>query len=139
MVPKAAPRLSCWEREESLTGHVVLVQLLEGEGDVVQLRQGHPEVLQDGPFLLLQEGDGEEECQMPPLPQGSLQDAVTQHQPTHPLWAYQAPGSAGLSGAGCEIGFPCPEPPKARTQLCSHVPGGPLAGPSNNPTQPSQT
>lgn len=24
-------------------------------------------------------------------------------------WAYQAPGSAALSGAGYEIGFPCPE------------------------------
>ena len=64
--------------EESLTGHVVLVQLLEGEGDVVQLRQGHPDVLQHGPFLFLQEQDRVEESQVPPLPQVSLQDAGIQ-------------------------------------------------------------
>lgn len=83
--PQSSSRLSHWGREESLTGHVVLVQLLEGEGDVVQLRQGHPEVLQHGAFLPLQEEDRVEERQVPPCPRVSLQDAETQHQ----LWACQ--------------------------------------------------
>lgn len=72
------PRLSRWGWEESLTGHVALVQLLEGEGDIVQFRQGHPDVLQHGPFLFLQEQDRVEESQVPPLPQVSLQDTVIQ-------------------------------------------------------------
>lgn len=76
---------------ESLTGHVVLIQLLEGEGDGVQFRQGHPEVLQHGALLPLRGRWGGRGVRCHPAPG---QGAVTQHQ----LWACQAGGSAGSAG-----------------------------------------
>lgn len=77
-----------------LTGHRILIQLLKGEGDIVQFRQCHPDVLQHGPFLLLRGEVVMRKTQMPPCP-GLPWDAM--------ILTYEAGGPMGVLGVALHV------------------------------------
>lgn len=130
------PRLSWWWREESLTGHVVLVQLLEGEGDTVQLGEGHPDVLQHGPFLLLQAGgrQGAGVSGAAPAPGSHSQTLGLGPGRHRRLGAGRRGLGAGLPSAGCGREFACPTAPGQEPSLLRRAgwPSYPATPPSHS-------